>query len=139
MESSDLWEQERHGWDKLERILASLLGGSLAALALYLFVSNTEELWSLLVKLDYDQDKADLIAIAGSAVAGLLLTVFLESKKARPVNSEKLHYWLQAIIRYLLAYIFLFYGFAKVFHNQFYSLSSTLDMPLGEITGLTLT
>lgn len=132
-------EQEPHGWDKLERILASFLGGALAALALYLFFVNTEELWSLLVALDYDQDKVDLIAIAGSAVVALLLTIFLESKKARPANSEKLHYWFQAIIRYFLAYVFLIYGFAKVFHNQFYSFSSTLDMPLGEITGLTLT
>ena len=138
MESPDL-EQERNVWDKLERILANFLAGALAALALYLFFSNTEELWSLLVALDYDHNKADLIAIAGSAVAGLLLIVFLEWKKGRPANSEKLHYWLQAIIRYMLAYIFLVYGFAKVFHNQFYSLSSTLDMPLGEISGLELT
>jgi hypothetical protein len=49
MESPDLLEHEPHGWDKLERILASFLGGALAALALYLFFVNTEELRSLLV------------------------------------------------------------------------------------------
>ncbi len=49
MESPDLLEDEPHGWDKLERILASFLGGALAALALYLFFVNTEELRSLLV------------------------------------------------------------------------------------------
>jgi hypothetical protein len=41
MESPNLLEQERHGWDKPERILASFLVGALAALALYL------EAWSI--------------------------------------------------------------------------------------------
>lgn len=42
------------------------------------------------------------------------------------------------ICRYFVAYMMVFYGFAKVFHLQFVSFPSDLDTPLGELAGQAL-
>jgi len=58
---------------------------------------------------------------------------------SRPVNSDRRHAWLQAIIRYWLALSISTYGFAKILKTQFQSPSYRLDIPLGEVNGFGLT
>jgi uncharacterized membrane protein YphA (DoxX/SURF4 family) len=116
--------------------LASFLGLSLSAVAIYLFdVNSTLSLLGFLgVK---DTDTPDLIACAAALAIGLFATIYLEKK--RPNASEKFDRWAQTIIRYLLAYIFLLYGFAKVFEQQFHSSLSAMDAPMGDASGLQIT
>lgn len=142
----DAAQQALRGCSQLERMLLNYFGVALAALAVYLWlvswlnsewVHQSQWLSKLLEPLATDQ--TDWAACALSGLLGLGLTGYWEKRPPSPVAAQRRQYWLQTIIRYLLAYIFLNYGFAKVFGNQFYSGLSTLDTPLGEVTGLQLT
>jgi uncharacterized membrane protein YphA (DoxX/SURF4 family) len=127
--------EQRQG--KVETILLTFLGVSLASLSLYLF--DTNSFFSLTQFFGFDIDKTDLTACVISVIIGFILTLYWQRKQIQPADMEKYLYWLQAILRYFLAYIFLLYGFAKVFQQQFYSLPSTLDTPLSDISGIQLT
>jgi uncharacterized membrane protein YphA (DoxX/SURF4 family) len=122
---------------KWETLLLTFFGVALASLSLYLF--DTNSFFSLLQLFGFDVDRADLIACLVAVIIGLTLTTYWQRKPAQPADSEKYLYWSQTILRYFLGYIFLLYGFAKVFQQQFYSLPSTLDTPLGDISGIQLT
>lgn len=47
--------------------------------------------------------------------------------------------WMYVVARYLVAFIILFYGFAKLNHAQFNILDSELDKPMGQVSGFWLT
>src|SRR5687768_2009428 len=129
---------------RLERIATCFFGCALAVLSIYIFIFDAffSALYLILpvnsAIFNFGGETTDLIACALSIAAGVLLTVLAERNYLRPANSERLAYWSRTVIRYCLAYIFLTYGFAKVFGNQFYSWSSTLDTPLGDISGIQL-
>jgi uncharacterized membrane protein YphA (DoxX/SURF4 family) len=71
------------------------------------------------------------VVFVGTGAAGVL-------GKLKWLDNPSLLYWQQTALRYILASIFISYGFAKIFHEQFYTLRSTLDTPLGDITGIQL-
>jgi uncharacterized membrane protein YphA (DoxX/SURF4 family) len=132
-------QQESREAGRLKRLLSNFLGGSLSALAVYVFlvalpfwVLGSEAFYAFI-------DKLDPFALTVVVIVGLVIAIRCESKKISQADVERYHLWMKRIIRYSLAYIFLIYGFAKVFHNQFFSLPSTLDTPVGEISGLQLT
>jgi uncharacterized membrane protein YphA (DoxX/SURF4 family) len=135
MQAIEPLPQQRQG--KVETILLTFFGVSLACLSIYLF--DTNSFFSLAQFFGFDIDKTDPIACVISVIIGFILTLYWQRKQTQPVDKEKYLYWSQAILRYFLAYIFLLYGFAKVFQQQFYSLPSTLDTPLGDISGIQLT
>jgi uncharacterized membrane protein YphA (DoxX/SURF4 family) len=120
-----------------EAILLTFFGVSLAALSIYLFDTNSP--FPLTEFLGFDLAIWDVIACVVSVVIGLILTAYWQRKQLRSADRETYLYRAQVILRYFLAYIFLLYGFAKIFKGQFYSFSSTLDTPLGDISGLQLT
>jgi uncharacterized membrane protein YphA (DoxX/SURF4 family) len=120
-----------------EAILLTFWGVSLAALSIYLFDTNSP--FPLTEFLGFDLASWDIIACVVSAVIGLILTAYWQRKQLQSADRETYLYRAQVILRYFLAYIFLLYGFAKIFKGQFYSFSSTLDTPLGDISGLQLT
>ncbi|HJQ25151.1 MAG TPA: hypothetical protein VKA60_14630 [Blastocatellia bacterium] len=78
----------------------------------------------------------DLITCLVSPVTGVALAVY--RARTNPEARQRYDYRLQAATRYILAYTFLEYGFAKVFKQQFFTNLSTLDVPLGEVSGLEL-
>ena len=80
----------------------------------------------------------DLINCIVSPAVGLFFAAYWEMRTPPPVALERYRYWLQVVMRYIVAFTFLEYGFAKVFKQQFFTYLSTLDMPLGELTGLEL-
>jgi uncharacterized membrane protein YphA (DoxX/SURF4 family) len=135
MQAIESLPEQRQG--KVETILLTFLSVSLASLSLYLF--DTNSFFSLTQFFGFDIDKTDLIACVISVIIGFILTLYWQRKQIQPADMEKYLYWSQAILRYFLAYIFLLYGFAKVFQQQFYSLPSTLDTPLNDISGIQLT
>ena len=56
------------------------------------------------------------------------------------VDSAKLHYLMQAAVRYTLALVFVIYGFAKFFRTQLYEpLLTWQDTPAGQLSGFELT
>lgn len=120
-----------------EAILLTFFGASLAALSIYLFDTNSP--FPLTEFLGFDLAIWDVIACVLSFVVGLMLTAYWQRKPLPAADRETYLYWSQVILRYFLAYIFLLYGFAKIFKGQFYSFSSTLDTPLGDISGIQLT
>jgi uncharacterized membrane protein YphA (DoxX/SURF4 family) len=135
MQAIEPLPEQRQG--KVETILLTFFGVSLASLSIYLF--DTNSFFSLAQFFGFDIDKTDPIACVISVIIGFILTLYWQRKQTQSVDKEKYLYWSQAILRYFLAYIFLLYGFAKVFQQQFYSLPSTLDTPLGDISGIQLT
>jgi uncharacterized membrane protein YphA (DoxX/SURF4 family) len=122
---------------RLETLLLTFWGVSLASLSIYLF--DTNSFFSLIQLSGFDVDRTDLIACLAAVTIGLTLTIYCQRRQAQAAEMEKYLYWSQTILRYFLGHIFLLYGFAKVFQQQFYSLPSTLDTPLGDISGLQLT
>jgi|SRR5581483_8845520 len=78
----------------------------------------------------------DLITCLVSPVAGVALAAY--RARTNPEARQRYDYRLQAATRYILAFTFLDYGFAKVFKQQFFTNLSTLDVPLGEVSGLEL-
>jgi hypothetical protein len=71
-------------------------------------------------------------------LAGLAVSIYRE-QRPQWGGWEKFDYWTTTIIRYFLANIFIGYGFAKIFHNQFNAPSSVLDTRLGDVSGYDLT
>jgi uncharacterized membrane protein YphA (DoxX/SURF4 family) len=138
-------EQAQPNENRAERVIINFAGWSLAILSFYIFIFDA--IFSVLfifiprlaIHLDFGGEAADFVACSVAVAAGLAMAALGELKKPRLARSEKARYWLQVVVRYFLAYIFLVYGFAKVFHNQFYSTQSTLDTPLGDISGIELT
>ncbi len=61
-----------------------------------------------------------------------------QEKNGQP-NSAVRHAWLQAIIRYWLAFEISTYGFAKIMKTQFSTPSYRLDMLLSDLNGFQLT
>jgi uncharacterized membrane protein YphA (DoxX/SURF4 family) len=122
---------------KIETLLFTFFGVSLASFSIYLF--DTNSFFSLTQFFGFDVETTDKMACVVSIIIGFMLTAYGQRKRRQVADAEKYLYWSQAILRYFLAYIFLLYGFAKVFRQQFYSLPSTLDTPLGDISGLQLT
>jgi uncharacterized membrane protein YphA (DoxX/SURF4 family) len=145
MQSTSLIEQElitEQGTQKTKRLkplIGNFFTAGFAALAIYVFIVALP-LWSLWEDGYYEFiDKIDPIAGAVIAIIGIGTAIRLKSQKLSQVEVEKYRYWMNTIIRYSLAYIFLVYGFAKVFGNQFTSLPFTLDTPLRDISGIQLT
>lgn len=123
---------------RIERMLTSFAGLAMAAIAIYLFDVNSPFSMLRLLGVE-DIDPLDLTACAVAASMGLIATLCLEKKRPQVAASEKYNRWLQGIIRYFLAYIFLLYGFAKVFEQQFHSNLSSLDTTLSDASGLQIT
>ncbi len=122
---------------KKATILLTFFGAVLASLSIYLFETNSPFPFTRFLSLELET--LDLFACVVSVVVGLILTTYWQRKQMPPADTEKYLYWLQVILRYFLAYIFLVYGFAKVFKLQFNSFPSTLDTPVGDLSGLQLT
>ena len=61
-----------------------------------------------------------------------------QERKGQP-NSAVRHAWLQAIVRYWLAFEISTYGFAKIMKTQFSTPNYRLDMLLGDLNGAQLT
>ena len=78
--------------------------------------------------------------IAGSgAVLGLAFAIYWTVRDDR-LDSAKLHHVLQVTVRFLLAYVFINYGMAKLLRSQFaIQLLSDYDTPVWELTGFRLT
>ncbi|HKR67180.1 MAG TPA: hypothetical protein VJZ00_25870 [Thermoanaerobaculia bacterium] len=76
------------------------------------------------------------VALALSILVALFFVVQWERRP--PADLDTWRYWLSVVMRYVLAYVYLDYGFAKIFKGQFTTSLSTLDMPLGEISGFAL-
>lgn len=82
--------------------------------------------------------------VLGSVVLALLGSiayawVWHRQERAGTAQSGLRHAWLQAIIRYWLAFSISGYGFAKIFRTQFETPSYRLDMPVSELNGFALT
>lgn len=142
MSKTDLTERNLLLSEQAERIISNVLGWSLVVPATYIFVTALIETLmifsSKLEALRYSWPDVDFTLPAASIATGISVTVIGEWKKPQLARSEKARYWLQTVIRYFLASTFLSYGFAKIFGHQFYTWSSTLDTPLGEVTGIQL-
>ncbi|WP_031526559.1 hypothetical protein [Dyadobacter crusticola] len=82
-----------------------------------------------------------LIGIVTVSILGGLCyaVIWHEKEKAGKGNSGIRHAVLQGLIRYWLAYSISVYGFAKILKTQFQSPDFTLDMPLGDVSGFSLT
>ena len=71
---------------------------------------------------------------------GLGYSLFWHSRERRnAINSDRLHAWLQAILRYWLAFAISVYGFGKVFGTQFAPSFIRSDTPVGQLSGFELT
>src|SRR5262249_53566444 len=85
----------------------------------------------------YFQDWFDFrlnnIAYRIAIVAGIIVTAWLQLRRKHLKGGRESEYWSSVAIRYLLAYIFLTYGFWKVFHRQFTSDLNELDTLLGDV------
>jgi hypothetical protein len=139
IEPHSLTEQEAPEAGRLRRLAGNFVAAGLAALAVYVFIVSLP-LWILWPETYYEfLETVDLIAGGVVIVIGALVAARFEAKKYSRAEVEKYQYWMQVSIRYTLAYIFMLYGFAKVFGGQFSSLPVTLDTPLREISGLQLT
>ncbi|MEW6130518.1 MAG: hypothetical protein AB1757_26020 [Acidobacteriota bacterium] len=131
--------QNHHWLEKFENRFTDFWGWSLAALSVYLFWVNSP-LALIFEDTRYALfESADLLALVLSLAVGVVMTIRAEAKRRRSENVGASRYYLQTAVRYLLVYIFLVYGFAKVFGQQFYSAASTLDTAVGELSGLQLT
>ncbi len=128
--------------ERNERIISNFLGWSSFVPATYIFFTALIETLTIfsskLEALRYLWPDVDFPLSVASIATGISVTVIGEWKKPQLARSPKVRYWLQTVIRYFLASTFLSYGFAKIFGNQFYTWSSTLDTPLGEVTGIQL-
>ena len=131
---------------KLERIPTNFFGWAFAVNGLFLFLFLFPLFALSLISLQWARvffqfTEKIYIEEVGYVVAfavGLFFAVRWEVKKVQPDELERYRYWLQVVIRYVLAYVFLEYGFAKIFKGQFRTNLSTLDVPLGEISGFQL-
>lgn len=122
-------------------LLLNSFGLSLSLLAVYTVFAYTLLILSALFpahigfglpnSADYGVYIACALVFVGTSAAGI-------AGRLKWLDHPALLYWQRTAIRYILGYIFIGYGFAKVFHEQFYTLRSTLDTPLGDITGLQL-
>lgn len=76
-------------------------------------------------------------------LGGLLLGVAaggLWTAREEAVDSAKIQYGIEVILRFVLAFAFFHYGFSKVFGGQFYEpLYQWLETPAGELSGFELT
>lgn len=96
--------------------------------ALYLFNDYTEVFGEINVRV--------LIA---SLCLGFVST-FIWIKFEDRLPSIKIHYSIQALVRYFLAFIFFMYSFAKFYGTQLWTpYYAWLDTPLGDLTGFELT
>jgi uncharacterized membrane protein YphA (DoxX/SURF4 family) len=139
IEPQSIAGQKAPGSGKLKRFAGNFVSAGLAALAVYVFIVDLP-LWVFWPETYYEfLEKLDPIAGGVIVVIGALAAARLEAKKYPQAEVEKCRYWMQVSIRYTLAYIFLLYGFAKIFGGQFSSLPVTLDTPLREISGIQLT
>lgn len=126
--------------ERLQRKIADFFGWALAVnggvLVLNLFLMFSLGLislsWGRAFYLWTNRWHVSEAGLVLSLVAGLVFVA------RTPANAETWRYWMHAAMRYALAYVFLDYGFSKVFKGQFTTSLSTLDMPLGEISGFAL-
>lgn len=129
-----------------ERTLMTFFSVAFAFLSLYVFLLYSDLLGrvGLLSKF-----LAKILAVVESgnslfvgfgvcALFGLVAAVY-QWKKPQLAAWEKVDYWTTTVIRYFLAYIFLTYGFAKIFHDQFNTPLSVMDTRLGDVSGYWLT
>ncbi|HEY4108393.1 hypothetical protein [Puia sp.] len=65
--------------------------------------------------------------------------IWQSREKRRAINSDRLHAWLQALLRYWLAFTISIYGFGKIFKTQFGVSFSRNDVPIGQLSGFDLT
>ena len=129
---------------KLKRMLANFFGwafavnGGVLFLSLFLlFALGTFSLsWARAFFQLTERVHVEQIGYVAAILAGLFFAVRWEIRQ--PEKFAQRQYWLQTVMRYVLAYIFLDYGFAKIFKGQFTTNLSTLDVPLGEISGFEL-
>lgn len=122
-----------------KRFVGNFVTASLATLAVYVFLVALP-FWVFSLDTYYEFiDKIDPFAGVLVMMAGALIARRFEARQLSQTELEKYRYWMNAIIRYTLAYVFLLYGFAKIFGGQFYSLPVTLDTPLRDISGIQLT
>lgn len=80
-----------------------------------------------------------IVVVTGVAIIALLPAIYRDRQKRSAAAWQKFDYWTTTIVRYFLAYIFLTYGLAKVFHNQFTTPLSVMDTRLADISGFDLT
>lgn len=75
-----------------------------------------------------------------SVVFALVFTIYWHKGELKQnLNSERIHAWLQGILRYLLAFFLSIYGFAKLFNAQFVSSFHLDDSLVNTLTGSQLT
>src|ERR1051325_4496926 len=130
--------------DRLKRMAVNFFGwafavnGGILFLSLFLlFVLGLCSLpWGIAFIQFTDRIHLEQTGYGVAILAGLFFAARWEIKP--PGNLETYRYWLQTVMRYILAYVFLDYGFSKIFKGQFVTSPSTLEMPLGEISGFAL-
>jgi hypothetical protein len=80
----------------------------------------------------------------GPGVIGLIFglitaTIWHKKEKKIAVDSEYWHSLLRAILRYWLANLVMTYGFAKILKTQFATLYYKQNIPIGDLSGFSLT
>ncbi|HKQ03986.1 MAG TPA: hypothetical protein VJ464_02560 [Blastocatellia bacterium] len=137
-------QQESPARSRLSRVFTDWFAATALSLGVFLFVGLFLLFAASLHSIDWarrffqftENVHLDLITCLVSPAAGVALAAYRATRK--PEARERYDYWLQAATRYILAFVFLEYGFAKVFKQQFFSNLSTLDTPVGELSGLEL-
>lgn len=132
--------------NKVERTLTAFFGWGIAIYGTSMFVQLFVAFTLFLISISLarrvfefsERIHIDTVSLIAAIVAGLLFAIYWEIRKPKPEDLERYHYWIRVVLRYILAYIFFEYGFAKLFKQQFYTNLSTLDQPLGEISGIQL-
>jgi hypothetical protein len=116
------------------------LGAAVALLSAYTVVGYTIMLVGFLVKTElFPPDWLDFAAIGLCAATGLAVAACYRAGRLDAVAWAAAASWEQAVVRYTLAHVLVGYGFAKLAGEQFTSGASTLDTPLGDVSGLQLT
>lgn len=125
-------------WERAMEFLLRFLGLGLSALAFYLTAGYVAQNSLILIA------HQDTLAISLSAIVSLAGVVWWYRREARMdtphLDSLLRHTRCQLVVRYFLAYIFVLYGFAKLYRTQLYEpFLHWKDTPLGELNGFALT
>ena len=120
-------------WEKGLELSLRFLGMGLAAFLPYLLVAYAIP-WS---SRHIGSFAPVILMVAG--LFGLVATTAWTMQEHR-IDSAKLHYLIQVAVRYVLALVFVVYGFAKFYRTQLYEpLLTWQDTPAGQLSGFELT
>lgn len=136
-------ETEQRG--RVESFLLNLFGVGFAVLAGYVTLTYAIQELNLMKIIPesfaafFFSNKTEFVGFIAAGIIGPAVAFYWEIKKPAAARLSVYQYWYTAVIRYFLAYIFLTYGFAKVFKDQFSTFLSTMDTPVGQLSGIELT